>query len=310
MSMIDEVPHAQSRFKQQMLPACKPLYTPCNSAIIFLIIALISIVFGVLIFTSDDGVYEAKVRYDDVCEHEDNCTINISISKDLNQTQLFVYFQVSKLYQNNFLYGSSKNWDQFKGKYVAAKSLSKCEPLKEDENGTVYSPCGTLPMTVFNDTFEFGNEFPVITSKGISVSSFYDQFSITNQKYDDESAWLRNSELFPNGQKDERFINWVQIAPLSTFRKLWGKTEKGITLKKGEYQVNISNQYPVSSFGGKKYIIISEVGWTGGKNPFLGIFYFVLGGLNGIIGLIILILYYVGCFPIYNYLESNNIDQN
>ena len=86
----------------------------------------------------------------------------------------------------------------------------------------------------------------------------------------------------------ERFIVWMRPAALPDFRKPWGKIDK--TLKKGEYILTIENNYPVKSFKGEKYFILSTVNALGGKNYFLAILYFVVGGISIAAG----ILFYFG----------------
>ena len=49
----------------------------------------------------------------------------------------------------------------------------------------------------------------------------------------------------------------MRPAALPDFRKPWGKIDK--TLKKGEYILTIENNYPVKSFKGEKYFILSTV---------------------------------------------------
>lgn len=49
--------------------------------------------------------------------------------------------------------------------------------------------------------------------------------------------------------EDERFINWMRVAALPRFRKLWGKIE--IDLKKGDkLSVTIENRYNTFRFDG------------------------------------------------------------
>lgn len=54
---------------------------------------------------------------------------------------------------------------------------------------------------------------------------------------------------------DPRFINWMRIAALPTFRKLWGKIETSI--QPGNYTLTITNSmfniiidYDISNFNG------------------------------------------------------------
>ena len=63
-------------------------------------------------------------------------------------------------------------------------------------------------------------------------------------------------------------------------------------LKAGdEIEVEIENKFDVSSFNGKKYLILSTVNAFGGKNSFLGISYIVLGGISIILAIIFIIGY-------------------
>ena len=58
-----------------------------------------------------------------------------------------------------------------------------------------------------------------------------------------------------------------------------------------EIEVTIQNNFDVSSFNGKKYLILSTVNAFGGKNTFLGVSYIVLGGISIILAAIFIIGY-------------------
>ena len=77
---------------------------------------------------------------------------------------------------------------------------------------------------------------------------------------------------------------------LPNTRKLWGRIEQD--LKKGDsISINITNNYDVKYYDGKKKIILSNVTVFGGKNTFLAVCYIVVGGLSLISAFIFLIGY-------------------
>lgn len=128
-------------------------------------------------------------------------------------------------------------------------------------------------------------------------------------------------DRFPNGytddnlpdlKTDEHFQNWMRIAGLPTFAKLWGRNDS-MALAPGRYQMTInlsecllsvqrcsgavaevgaslSIDFPVTEYKGTKSIVISSAAWMGGKNPFLGWAYVGGSGLLLLLGFVVAVI--------------------
>ena len=72
---------------------------------------------------------------------------------------------------------------------------------------------------------------------------------------------------------------------------LWGRITDTDLKAGSQIEVKIANNFDVSSFNGKKYLILSTVNAFGGKNSFLGISYIVLGGISIILAVVFVIGY-------------------
>ena len=60
-------------------------------------------------------------------------------------------------------------------------------------------------------------------------------------------------------------------------------------MEPGTYKINITNNYNVSAFGGKKHFVISTANAFGGKNAFLAIAYLVVGGICFVITIVFVV---------------------
>lgn len=92
-----------------------------------------------------------------------------------------------------------------------------------------------------------------------------------------------------NGYENEALEVWMRTAAFPTFRKLYGTYSDGLT--EGKYKILINYNYPTMGFDGTKSFVIAQMTWAGGKNPFLGIAYIVVGSLSLLATIILTVIH-------------------
>ena len=293
-----------SKFKQQKLPGWRPVPTITSTTIIFFCFGIVFIILGIIILIFSNKIEEISFRYDDYCKDKNPCIVTLQVKNDMEKN-IMVYYQLDGFYQNHRRYVKSKSDDQLNGKdisYQAMKDSQDCDPVITNEemgkaesitgtplvNDEVAIPCGLIAKSFFNDNFK---EWKLTDEFGDTQALNVNEKNI---------AWKADKELkYKNIDKsrqwidmtDEHFIVWMRPAGLPNFRKLWGRiTDRD--LKAGtKIEVKIENNFDVSSFNGKKYLILSTVNAFGGKNSFLGISYIVLGGISIVLAIVFIIGY-------------------
>lgn len=264
--------------------------------------------------TMDAPVWQREGTQDNV-----TCKLTFSIPESMGPP-VFMYYRLNNFYQNHRRYVQSMDLDQLQGKPVDNKTIQKgtCEPLTVDpDTQKAYYPCGLIANSMFNDSISSpvqvgsvnGETEYTMTKEGIAWAS--DKEIIKTTKY---KPWQvvppRNwRNRFPNGYDeqnmpdlgtDEDFMVWMRTAALPAFSKLSRRNDT-TAMESGHYQLVIEDRtfehisasvllakrspgFPVTEYGGEKWILISTRTAIGGKNPFMGIAYVVVGGTCVLLG--------------------------
>ncbi|XP_030624462.1 cell cycle control protein 50A isoform X2 [Chanos chanos] len=282
-------------FKQQRLPAWQPILTAGTVLPAFFVIGLIFIPIGIGLFVTSNNIKELEGN-------------------------VFMYYGLSNFYQNHRRYVKSRDDSQLNGDKVSLTNPSKeCEPYRTNDKKPI-APCGAIANSLFNDTLELSHVNPnktrtpiTLVKKGIAWwtdkhvkfrnPSGNSNLTIVFQNTTKPVNWRKPVyELDPsdpenNGFINEDFIVWMRTAALPTFRKLYRIIQKSKdnltpTLPRGTYVLDITYNYPVLSFDGRKRMILSTISWMGGKNPFLGIAYITVGSICFVLGVVLLFIHH------------------
>ncbi|KAF8477291.1 LEM3/CDC50 family protein [Kalaharituber pfeilii] len=244
---------------------------------------------------------------DDRDEPDQICRLEFEIPNALNPP-VFFYYRLTNFYQNHRRYVKSVDERQLKGEAVSLSALrgsDACSPLITDpDTDKPYYPCGLIANSLFNDTFSDpvwitapgkDNETYAMTEKGIAWKSDKDRYKKSKYRNDDVMPPPNWRKQYPDGYTEknpipdlsdrEDFQVWMRTAGLPTFSKL-AKRNNTASMGQGTYIVEIVDNFNVKLYGGTKSIVITTTTVMGGKNPFLGIAYIVVGGLCVLLGTI------------------------
>jgi hypothetical protein len=256
------------------------------------------------------------------------CRLEFDIEHELS-APVFMYYRMTNFYQNHRRYVKSYDQDQLSGTAKSKSSIdgTDCAPLDVTDNKPIY-PCGLIANSIFNDTFfsplllnaqdgQNATEY-TMTNKGIAWDSDKDLYKKTKYSADQiipPPNWRKkfpeyNSSLPPPdiGQWEEFFV-WMRTAGLPTFSKLALRQDND-NMAAGRYRMDIwdgkhisqsSEYHPLTRtpefnttlYSGTKSVLISTRTVMGGKNPFLGIAYLVVGGICIVLGALFTVTYIV-----------------
>nr|XP_006639336.1 PREDICTED: cell cycle control protein 50C-like [Lepisosteus oculatus] len=243
------------------------------------------------------------------------CTVTFSLPEQI-VGDVYVYYGLINFHQNLRRYMDSRDDAQLVGRTFNLKNPSStCAPFDKYKHGTPIAPCGAIANSMFNDSFQLvfhPNEgmamsVPLLrtgiawyTDKNVKFrnpgpynESLSAVFAGTSQPF----YWQKPVfELDPTDTKNDGFVNddfivWMREAAFPNFKKLYGRLSRFAAfadgLPGGNYSIQISYNFPVKYFQGKKLVILSTVSWFGGQNRFLPIAYTVTGGVILIVAMIL-----------------------
>lgn len=168
-----------SKFKQQTLPAWRPIPSFRSTMITFTVFGIIFLGLGVLLYIMSDQIKEVIVQnYDDseACktlkDKEQSCPIDFKLTETIPQP-IYVYYQLDNFYQNHRRYVKSRSFNQLKGDYLTVDKLADCDPIKKNSDvgkTTAFDgktplkaddpaiPCGLVAKSFFNDTYTLSSD--------------------------------------------------------------------------------------------------------------------------------------------------------
>ncbi|KAJ8289435.1 hypothetical protein GJAV_G00001270 [Gymnothorax javanicus] len=320
-------------FTQQRLPAWQPMLSAGIVIPGFVIIGVAFIGIGIALFVTSQNIQVLELDYTgdetespcfncaDSRKKNCVCTMEFSVSK-LMERPVFFYYGLSNYYQNYRRYTVSRDDAQLSGDLDNFKTPDdSCSPYEFSQNKPI-APCGSVANSMFNDSFRLyqvvsgqRKEVP-LDGKGIawwtdSNVKFHNPpingtlaaafaGTVKPPNWPRPAYKLDTENPSNNGFQNQDFLVWMRVAALPDFRKLYRRITEGDYadgLPAGNYSLDITYNYPVLSFDGRKKVVLSNVSWMGGKNKFLGIAYLVIGSLCVVMSMVMLIVYAKFKFP-------------
>ncbi|KAJ6416821.1 hypothetical protein OIU84_002659 [Salix udensis] len=209
-------------FKQQNLPACKPVLKPSYVITTFLLLGFIFLPIGLTTLCASRTVVEIVDRYDSECvpgafrgnkvsfikdsSLPKNCSRILKVRKHM-KAPIYIYYQLDNYYQNHRRYVKSRS-DQQLLHGLKSSNTGSCEP-EESNNGLPCCPLKNIAWKSDRDS-KFG--------KQVYPHNFQNGTLIGGGKLDPNIPLSDQEDL----------IVWMRTAAFPSFRKLYGRIEEDL----------------------------------------------------------------------------------
>ena len=349
--------YAASRFKQQDLPAFRPRSSPACVMGTLVVVGVLSAAFGVAVVgTAGSTVMTDVVRYDNrkecrealrlspcyteqhdpdgtpkadkgiamdpICARRNasaaatTCDVEIEV-RDNMEPPIYVYYQISNVFQNHRRYVQSRLDQQLRGEDSGSQfdSLAtykdaleaKCRDAfdncrhgdipvlggdgaqKKSVDGEPMfycNPCGLVARSFFTDTFALKDSNGTVvpwTKEKTNWASDVEKKYLNTTVGNDWNVRLPEEDALVT---DPDFISWMRTAALPHFRKLHRVIN--VPLPAGKYTMTVANNYDVSRYEGEKAVLLAEMTGMGIPTTELGLCYIIAGALSLLTAAIIL----------------------
>lgn len=129
-----------SRFKQQRLPAWRPVPTLCTIVIFYILFAIIFIGIGLVLLTFSYKIENNTFNYNAYCENNSDdhkkCNASFTITEDM-EAPIIIYYKLDGFFQNHRRYVRSKSQKQLFGEETTLNQMindGDCEPIYTNED--------------------------------------------------------------------------------------------------------------------------------------------------------------------------------
>ena len=279
---------------QQELRACRPSLTsyPTTFAIAF---SLVHVLLAVFIACISFGWQEIRIRYDNVCESGQKCTLEFNTSFTLNPP-VYIYYELDGFIQNHYRFRQSIDYKQLSGQYVT--DGAKCEPkVNFNNSSTIMAPCGLRAYYTWTDVYTMPDSWDAVT-KNITweheIGNLYRELS---DKYTDSQRWMKSIPEYEDEVMSDKFAIWMRTSPRPHFKKLYARLNGPV--KAGSHKIDVDLNFGKDIYSGKRYIVMNTLSKAGGRN-------LTLIGVNIFIGFVYVIGALISSIATYRSSHSND----